>query len=182
MTVGETNVMVTGVLTWVPGPPRWPWLLAALALLVSLGLGLRVRRWWLVALGALVVAIALDLAVAGGYFAAAGETGTDRSMILVFPLLGLLALWRYVVQLHGGVDHPPPSLLIAGLLLLFMSGVDRLTVLDKSQLLFSMPPALARISATVSLGVEAALAVTFVAQLRTTPQTPLIDEGGEPDD
>lgn len=154
----DTEIAVTGDLTWIPGPSPIPWFLAAAALL-----GLTVffgrshgRPVVTVALVLLAIAVGLDTA---GLWAATSEPGLSMATALVAPLACALigtAGWSQMRR------NPDDALILvgaagAGFALLF--GVFNLDWLSRSQLPTDLRGGVARASVVINLGLGTALVV-----------------------
>ena len=154
----DTEIAVTGDLTWIPGPSPIPWLLAAAALLgVTVLVGRSQGRPVVtVALVLLAIAVGLDTA---GLWAAASEPRLSMATTLVAPLAcGAVgaAGWSQMRR------NPDDALILvgaagAGFALLF--GVFNLDWLSRSQLPTDLRAGVARASVVINLGLGAALVV-----------------------
>lgn len=182
--VGDRRVIVTGDLTWIPGPSPWPWYLAAAAGGAAVAAAIRWRRAALVlvaAMAGLLTAAAIDVV---GVWSATAEPALAKVGELTAPLLcaslgiaGLTQLRRHRQEALALVGASA-----AGFGVLF--GVANLDWLRRSQLPTGIDPDLARVSITAALGlgggttVHAALALLpgraeRPAAPRPAPATPV---------
>lgn len=177
--LGDSEVVVQGDLTWVPGPSRLPWLaLAAGAALAVAGLVLgpfRDRRRpahavMLVALAGLVV---LDVARLAG-LASDVDSSFFRAASQNLPAVAawLLAAGASVGLLRGDTRIAPA--LAAGAGVLFALGaLGDLDVLNKSQVPTDAPVWVARLAVAAGLGAGAGLlAGVFGSFVRPLAQAP----------
>lgn len=140
---GDVPVAVSGRLLWVPPPSPWPWAAGALLLLAG-GVAVGGLRRWRVPAGLLLGGLlAVDVA----------HVVADRSVTGALPsaagwALGALTL----LGLRRSARWAPYTLAITGALLAVVDGLGDLSVLAHSQLPGAGPAWLARLGATVALG------------------------------
>ena len=170
---GATPVVVSGDLTWVPGPTPLPWVLL-IAALVAVGLLVGRSRQWGPALSALVVLLlVVDVVHSVGIaFAAAGTTGTHLIRLLTGSLLsipvwavGLLAVrWLSRKDLDG--TH---AAAFAGIFIALLGGVSDVTVLYRSQVPFAFSISMARLLVALTIGLGGAIVAAAVTLLVRRP-------------
>lgn len=148
-------VVLTGRLSWIPGPSPLPWLLMAVAL-VGVGLLFGVARRWRALAGAVGLVTANDLyhatATAWSWSGDAVFRITQlieaNSFSIAGWVLGLVAVWwlrrRRVDGLYAAA--------LAGASAVLFTGLFDVSVLGRSHAPFNGPLALDRATVTVSLG------------------------------
>lgn len=161
LTVGGQLATITGDLTWVPAPSRTAALVVALAIFIVFAIAMQSRFGRSLAIVVASVGWIVDGVATLGYYQRSSETLSNRLWSLMFTALLGVAVLMLVVQRRRGCARPPLSLLVAGLLLLLMGGVDHMEVLSNSQIPFALPAAMARIAVVAELGLGAALVTTF---------------------
>lgn len=154
---GEAPIVVTGTITWEPGPAVLPWGLLALALAAAtVGLAL-LPHWGRTLSGclALLVAVTVVTSFAG---AAAGRSSFPVQLVQV--LLGGFVLtigWVIAVVAMGPLQEQREGAVVAaggaGLIMAVMSGIADLSVLVRSQVPSTLPPQLARLGVVIAVGV-----------------------------
>jgi hypothetical protein len=174
---GGTTVLVTGDVTWVPGPSPWPWAAVAVLLVVlapAVGRG-RMRGPALAAL--LGVAVAADVVhTVGSVLASTAPLGArllgSSSSVLGWLLAGSAVqrlLWR------PRSDSGPVLLLAAGLFIGIIAAGD-LLALTRSQIPSALPPALARATVAVAVGLGGGMVLAGLdasrVQRAATPADP----------
>ena len=155
---GETNLTLSGVLSWVPGPSPAPWLggagvAAALVLLVGF-----LRRWRIPLATALLALVAVDAARVAGMIG--GHSGSFSTQLHAVPDDGVASLLLWVASLvvvrwarRGRVGAAYGAATI-GLILALIGGVTSLSAVWHSQIVTAYPANLQRllIVATLALG------------------------------
>jgi len=174
--VGAQPVTVTGDVLWVPGPPLWPWLLAALAI-ASAVVGLsRLRNWSLVlavALSALLVSDAVHFL--GAWFSDRSGEAAWTGVLLSGAAWAFGAFTLGFLVRRGGVDAAP-SVLVSAIAIGITGALTDLDALQNSQIPMALPPSLARASITITLGLAIGLAIASGLRLKR-PVSPAAPEG-----
>ncbi len=168
MTGRSGDVVVSGTLSWVPGPsPTGPLLLAGLAAIAVMILGRWQWRWTLVgALGVLVAAETLHVA---GLWSASTETLLRRAVESLYSFAGIALAVAAVVRIAPPRRDPydgTPLALLAGLVLAVAGGLADLSTLTSSQLPSALSPALARVLVGLTLGGGIGVVVVAATRLR----------------
>lgn len=161
-------VVVSGDVTWVPGPAVWPWLLFSLGLLVAaVALG-RTRNWATVLVVGLVALVAVESAHIVGLWA--GTTGTLLSKLgaNVYSAVGVaLGVYALVRLLHRSDPYDAtPAALVAGIVLCVAGGLADVSTLTSSQLPTVLAAPIARFGVATSLGAGAGVATVAAMHLR----------------
>jgi hypothetical protein len=160
----DRTLTVTGTLRWEPGPPWWPWVLAALVLTAPALTGRR-------AAAAVVAVVALvNLAHLPDELAALPVPTLDvvfgvlhNVLFIGAGLAGAGLAWR------GRTTSLLPLGIGAGAVL-FHQGLLQLSQLGASQLATIWPPAVIRMLVALSLAQAVWVAAVIVAGLRRAPQ------------
>jgi hypothetical protein len=181
---GQDSVVVTGRISWVPGPAATPWLLAV-GTLFALILAFGATRWWPGLLsGALAGLLAVDAVRLFGAATAGG--GSTLSGLLKALLLGVLEVMAWVagVWAVGAIQERRAAGLYAamavGVALGFVSGVGDVLNLAYSQVPSALPTFAARAAVVVCLGVAFGLVgggLLAVRRLGPGPPTPAPSPG-----
>ena len=150
------SVVVTGRITWIPGPAAWPWFVAALALFAAGVAAGVVRRWPATLSTALAVLIASDMVRFYGNATAAGGSllgGLGRAALsgLLEVVAWGLGIWA-IGAIQQGRAVGPYLAMAVGIVLGFISGVGDLLNLAYSQVPTSLPVPAARAGVSVCLG------------------------------
>jgi hypothetical protein len=180
--IGSQTVVVSGEITWVPGPAPWPWIGVAVLLCGAVLLAARRqgswRLWALVS--ATVLAVAADIVHATGSWLGSTATTVTKLYSNATPFAGwivaALAIWRLVRGRGAGGSGAPDALetgstylLIAGIFLAVAGALPDIGVLDSSQIPEPFPPDLTRAVVTITVGLGSAL---VLAVLLTPPAKP----------
>jgi hypothetical protein len=174
---GTQPVVVKGTLTWFAGPSPWPWVAAAVVLLVACVLA-ACSRWWAGLLGAAVaVLVATDVVHAVGTgLAVAGSAFQQAVMVLATGYYSIVAWVLGVIALRLLARRSVDGLFAAtftALVITAFGGFSDITTLGRSQVPFGLPVVLARVAVTVAIGVGLGLASgSVVAFWRNRPQVP----------
>jgi hypothetical protein len=162
---GDRTLRIEGDITYVPGPPVWPWLLGAVLVAAAVALWSRrsLRAVLLVALVALVAADVVRVAglsfvvvgAAGDRFRQAADVGT---VDLVGWGLGVAAVVRLLARRPDGRVAAG----LTGLVLAIVGGVLEWGDLGRSQLAVATPVAVARMSIVAVTGLGAGLAAAVL--------------------
>ncbi len=164
-------IAVHGDVVWVPGPSAWPWVgvAAAFALVILLLAATRLARPAVAA--ALAAMIVGETAHVLGVWAGTTVGGATKLAASAYALggmaVGVLAL---VWVLRRGVSAAAPLLLLAGLFLALAGGLADVTVLYRSQLPTTLPPAWARLEVAMVIGLGIGVAAIGAWRLRATPR------------
>jgi len=154
---GPDSVVVTGRISWVPGPAAAPWLLSIVVLFVAT-FAAGATRWWARLLSsALALLIAVDVVrLFGAATQAGGSVVGGLVNALLFGILEVMA-WAAGVWAIGAIQERRAMGLYAamavGIVIVFVSGVGDLLNLAYSQVPTSLPTTAARAAVVVCLGV-----------------------------
>ena len=163
--VSDDPAVIAGTLTWQPPPPTAPWLVAGIVLTVAF-ITAMFSRWWrtiAVALGALgTIALGIDTL---GYVRAGSDTLANELWAFNYAVAAGLATIMLAVHAHRRSPHPTIAMVIAGLVLALMGGIDRLDAITNSQIFSTMPTTLSRTAPVICLAAGIALTVRFAAFL-----------------
>jgi hypothetical protein len=163
---GDQTILISGTVTWVPGPSPLPWALLALLLGAALLLAVRTPRWRLaliVATGAAVVADVLH--TVGSWLASTASAVTKTygmSVSIAAWVVGGLAIARLLARKDLAART---YLLLASVFLLLAGGALDLPVLADSQLPSALGPLVTRVSVAVVVGLGTALVVVALRGL-----------------
>lgn len=168
---GEVPVAVTGRLLWVEPPAPWPWVAGAVVLLGA-GIAVGGLRRWRLAVGILLAAlVAVDMA----------HTVADRAVAGALPSIAGWALGGLTVAgLLRGARWSPYTLAMTGAVLAVVDGLGDVTVLAHSQLPGAGPAWLARLAATVAIGLGTGLLAAGWQVWRREHPLPVAPSAGEP--
>jgi hypothetical protein len=157
---GEQTLLITGTVTWVPGPSPLPWVLVAALLAAAVLVAARTPRWRVALVAAISLAVVADmLHTAGSWLASTASAATKTygmSVSAAAWVVGALAIARLVARR----DHAARTyLLLAAVWLLLAGAALDLPVLADSQLPSTLSPSLTRASVAVVLGLGVGLVV-----------------------
>lgn len=161
-------VVVTGDVTWVPGPAVWPWLLSSLTLLVvAVALG-RTRFWPRVLAVGLVALVIVETAHIVGLWIGTSGALLDKLGANVYSALGLaLGAYALIRLLHRSDPYDAtPAVLVAALVLCVAGGLADLSTLTSSQLPTVLAGPVARLGVATSVGAGAGVATVAAMRLR----------------
>lgn len=183
---GPETAVVTGQLTWVPGPSPAPWLAlmaAAFAAVTSLGL---LRRWGPPLVGAVGIVLGVDLLHAlGAGFATSGGLGAQLGRVLsgtFYAVVGwLLAGIAMRLLARGRVDGLYAGV-FAGLSIGVFGGLLDLATLSRSGAAFALPLPLVRACIALAAGGGFGLAAACLLVIRRTPEARRVVGGPDEDD
>jgi hypothetical protein len=170
LVAGTQPVLVRGTLTWFSGPTPWPWVAAAVVLLVGCVLA-GLSRWWAGLLGAAAAllvatdvlhAVGTGLAVAGSGFQQAVMVLATGYYSIVAWALGVIAVRLLVRRSIDGLF----AATFAALVITAFGGFADATTLARSQVPFGLPVVLARAAVTVAIGGGLGLALGSVVAFR----------------
>lgn len=176
--VGESQrTMITGDLTWIPGPSPVPWLLAALALGIAT-VALSLPRWGSRALAVVVgLLVVVDIVHVGGKAAGGAEglaTGIGAVLSGSFFSLAAWAAGGLAVRLLlRSSDDGPFAAAFAGAVIALFGGVADYPDLVKSQVPFGYGDFSARLLVAISLGVGIGLVAAAIVRLRLHGSAPI---------
>ena len=165
ITIDGDDAVIAGDLTWAPAPPLLPWL--GLALLVAIGASLALWSpiWRPAAAGLALIGAAALTADTIGFVAATDDTRANTAWAFVYAVAAISAsVWLAIHALHRTPD-PTLAMMIAGLVLVFMGGLDRFDVLTSGFYQSALDTTAARATTVVSLGIGLALTFRFMAFL-----------------
>ncbi len=170
--VNGNLVTVHGTLSWVPPPSGTNWLvfgvvLAAVAIIVVFS------RLWRHGVAVLaVIGTSVFLFDSFGYFQAATSASINTLWVTLWPIVAIGSTARVLFDLHRAPDQLPLSTCVLAVVLAVVGGFDRIDSVTNSQIYTAWPDWTARVSATISLAISAALLVRFLAPILRT----LIDQ------
>jgi hypothetical protein len=167
--IGDRTAIVSGNITWVPGPSPWPWAAVAV-LLVGAVLLAGGSRWQAQTLAAVAgIAVLADAVhTAGAWLGTPAPILTqlysNASSFAGWVVAGF-AIYRL---LTGRVDAARPYLLLAAIFLALAGAAPDVPSLARSQLPSGLDPTLTRvaIATTLGLGIGLAIAALLGRQLR----------------
>jgi len=163
---GSRTFIISGSITWVPGPSPWPWALAAVLLCGGVLLASRTRYWRAALVAATSAAVAADVAHTGGSWVASTASAAVKSYGMTVSAIAWVVGVLAVVRLLRGQDEAARTfLLLAAVLLLLAGAVLDLSALTRSQLPSALGPAATRASVTVVLGLGAGMAIVALRGL-----------------
>jgi hypothetical protein len=165
---GDRTMVITGDVTWIPGPSPWPWALTALALfgaaLAAAGGYRRPRALAAVAL----VAVAADMVhTAGALLASTAPVPAELYGTLTAAAGWVVAGLAAYRLLRGRPDTGLVYLLLAGVFLTLAGALPDLPTLARSQVASGLGPVATRAAITFTLGLGAAMVVAGIAGFRT---------------
>jgi hypothetical protein len=163
---GDQTILISGTITWVPGPSPLPWALLAVVLGAGLLLAVRTPRWRLALMVATGLAVVADvLHTVGSWLASTASAITKTygmSVSIAAWVVGGLAIARLVARKDLAART---YLLLASVFLLLAGGALDLPVLADSQLPSALGPLVTRVSVTVVVGLGTALVVVALRGL-----------------
>ena len=152
----QASIVVTGRITWVPGPAVAPWLITILALFALAMVGGALAVWPTVLSAMVAVLLAVDMVrLFGAATAAGGSLIAGLAKALVFGILEVAAWVGGVWAISSIQRKRAVGLYLAmavGVVIGFISGVGDLLNLAYSQVPTTLPPAMARLSVAVCIG------------------------------
>jgi hypothetical protein len=175
---GDTPVVVTGRLDWVPGPSGLSWLPFIVGL-GAIGFAATYRKRAGAAIAAVIALVGIDLAHA--ITAEVTRSGTQFAKVMQFfgdNLVSVIVWIAAVLTIRGlrrGDDAARYGLVLVGTLVALGSGLSDLSSLWKSQLATAGPFALARAEVAAGIGLGVGVAAGALAALRRSASRP--DEG-----
>lgn len=167
---GDRDVEVTGTLTWVPGPSRWPWLGAAAA--VAVLVVVVSWRWW----GPVLAALTLGLVVGDIWHAAGLAWAPDiaGSPVARFAGTAFLPVFAWAAGLFGArmlwrrEEFGALLAALAGFAVFLIGGLGDIAALGRSQVPFVWGETAARAAVAGSLGLGAGIAIAALLAVRRT--------------
>ena len=183
---GPERAIVSGQLTWVPGPSPAPWLglmAAAFAAVAALGL---MRRWGPALAGAVALVLGADLLHAlGAALASPGGLGAQLGRVVsgsFYAIFGwLLAGVALRLLVRGRVDGLYAGV-FAGLSIGVFGGLLDVTTLSRSGAPFALPLPLVRTCIALAAGGGFGLAAACLVVIRRTPEARRVVGGPHEDD
>ena len=180
---GETAI-VSGQLTWVPGPSPAPWFALAAAAFAGVALLGLLRRWGrplALVVGLLLGADLLHAGAAG--FASAGGLGSHLAGMVTgsfYAIVGwVLAVVAVRLLAKGRVDGLYAGV-FSGLSIAVFGGLLDLAVLSRSTAPFALPLDVVRACVAVAAGGGFGLAVACLLVVRRTPEARRVVGGPTP--
>lgn len=164
---GDRTLHVQGRIVYVPGPPVWPWLVAAVALLAAVVAAARRFRFRDVLVVAIVALVAADVVrVAGLSLVVAGSAGDRLRQAVdvgVVDLVGWGLGVAAVARLLRGKPDGRIAAGLAGVLLAIAGGLLEWGDLGRSELGVATPAVVARacVAAAAGLGLGIAASVLW---------------------
>lgn len=162
LTIDGREAFIAGDLTWAPAPTLWPWLAAPALIALAAGVALWSPIWRpaaaaLAAIGA--TALIIDTA---GFVADMDDTIANRAWAFLYAFAATLATVRLAVHAIRRTPHPTLAMMVAGLVLTMMGGVDRLDVLTSGFYQSALDITVARVTTVTCLGIGIALIARFL--------------------
>ena len=173
VSIDGRDATIAGELTWVPPPRTLRWLGGAVFITLVACWGLFGTAWRTVA--ALVASIGSMALVTDtlGYYLSSTDTLSNRLFMMAWPLVAVFASARLWVHARHATPHPTLAMMLAGLVLLLIGGVDRFDVLTNSHVFATGPGWLPRVAVIICLGAGVALITRFLAFLVPLLRRPL---------
>lgn len=163
---GSRTFIVSGSITWVPGPSPWPWALAAALLCAGVILASRTRYWRQALIAATGVAVVADiLHTAGSWIASTASAAVKTYGMGVSAAAWIVGAFAILRLLRGQTEAARTFLLLAGVFLLLAGGVLDLPTLGRSQLPSALGPTGTRAAVTAVLGLGAAMVIVALRGL-----------------
>ena len=164
------SIVVTGRITWIPGPAAVPWFVGALVLFgLALAAGAS-RRWPVLLSGTLAVLLAADMVRFYGNATSAGGSLLGGLAEAAFAGFLEVAAWGVGIWAIGAIQQQRPAgpylAMAVGIVLGFISGVGDLLNLAYSQVPTSLPVPAARAAVSICLGLGFGLVVGGFLALR----------------
>jgi hypothetical protein len=157
---GEQTLLITGTVTWVPGPSPLPWVLVAAVLAAAVLVAVRTPRWRVALVSAIGLAVVADVFhTAGSWLASTASAATKTygmSVSVAAWVVGGLTIARLVARRDLAART---YLLLAAVFLLLAGAALDLPVLADSQLPSTLSPPVTRVSVAVVLGLGIGLVV-----------------------
>jgi hypothetical protein len=170
---GTTPIVVSGSLTWEPGPSPWPWLAAAgLIAVACAALGWSRRRALPLAIAAILL-VAVDVTHSVGIAAVAGGSHSYQAARFVsgsyYSFVGWgLGVVGVVLLLRNKADGLY-AVIFAGASTFLFSGLLDVSTLHQSEAPFAWGINLDRATVIIALGAGAGLAIAALKALRNLP-------------
>jgi len=166
------SIVVTGRITWIPGPAAVPWFVAALVLFgVGFAAG-AAKRWPVLLSSALAVLVAADMVRFYGNATSAGGSLLGGLAEAAFAGFLEVAAWGAGIWAIGAIQQQratgPYLAMAVGIVLGFVSGVGDLLNLAYSQVPTSLPAPAARAAVSVCLGLGFGIVAGGFMALRGT--------------
>jgi hypothetical protein len=156
------TLQIRGDITYVPGPPTWPWWLVAAGLAGAVVLAARRRGSRTVLLVAVLVLVLADLTRVAGLslvvVGSAGDRFRQAASVGTVDLVGWGLGVAAAVRLVGRKPDGRVAAGLAGLVLAIVGGLLEWGDLGRSQLAVATPPGLARALIAVVLGLGLGIA------------------------
>jgi hypothetical protein len=158
-------VSIVGRLLWIPPPSGMPWLLAGVAAAAIL-LALLFTTWWRRALIAMSALGTVVFTVDGFGFLARNHRGIlPWVWAFGWPVVAIAATVVVAVQVRRRRDQLPIAMIVAGLVVGVVGGIDRVDGVTNSQVFSALPDAAARVAAVTALAIGSAIVLRFLADL-----------------
>ncbi|MEO5900065.1 MAG: hypothetical protein ABIR68_08020 [Ilumatobacteraceae bacterium] len=171
VSVDGTPATIVGRLVWIPPPSGAPWLIAGVVATILL-LGLLFTRWWR---PGVVVAAALGTVVfttdGFGFLVRSHRGALPWIWAIGWPLVAIGATVGLAIQVRRRRDQLPITMVVAGLVVGVVGGIDRIDGVTNSQIFSVLPDWAARVAAVTALSIGAALVLRFLADVALTLAT-----------
>lgn len=161
--VGGRSAVIAGTLTWTPPPPLRPWVAAVVATcLVTIAL-LWTRLQAVVAAGAALIGTTAFVIDTAGYVAESSGGALSVLWAFAYPAAAAWATALLVIGARHEVREPQVAMIVVGILLTLLGGIDRIDVITSSEVFSALPATWARAAAVANLGLGSAMAIRFVS-------------------
>jgi len=161
-------IVVTGDLTWVPGPSAAPWLIGAAVLAVLLVLASRTPAWAGAITGALVLLVVIDVVHTLGVWSGLATSVPVKLYGSVVPVAGWLVANLAVLRMRAGQRESGVFFALFAAALALVSALGDLSALSSSQLVGGLPEWATRLAVAARLGLAAGIAVAGLIAMRRT--------------
>jgi hypothetical protein len=171
--LGGRQLLLEGVVAWVPGPSPWPWLLAAVVVFAAaLAAALGPRRAHVLALVAVLAVAADAVHTAGALLASAAPLSAELNGTVTTVAGWVVAGLAAYRLLSGRTESAAIFLLLGGILLTLAGALPDLTALGRSQLPTAVGPMPTRAAIAVTLGLGAAMVAAGLFGSRSLSKVP----------
>jgi hypothetical protein len=161
-------IVVTGDLTWVPGPSAVPWLIGAAVLAVLIVLASRTPAWAGVITGALILLVVIDIVHTIGVWSGTATSVPVKLYSSVVPVAGWLVAVVAVLRMRAGQRESGVFFALFAAALALVSALGDLSALSSSQLVGGFPEWVTRLAVAARVGLAAGIAVAGLIAMRKT--------------